>query len=82
VDREKSGMSVKRNPIAWIMGAAVGASGSIVVYTLGGLAIAKSGGLGLLLGAGAALFYQRREQIKDEHWDARRFPNDKSEDIR
>ncbi|MEJ1993702.1 MAG: hypothetical protein P8X75_00630 [Limibacillus sp.] len=62
-------MSLKRNPFALIMGAAVSACGGIVVHSLAGLAIVKSGGLGLLLGAGAALLYQRRQQVKEDIWE-------------
>lgn len=63
------GSGVIRNPFAWIMGAAVGLSGSLMIYSLGGLAILKSGGLGLLLGALSALLFQGRHQLKEDQWD-------------
>lgn len=63
------GSGVIRNPFAWIMSAAVSLSGSLMIYSLGGLAILKSGGLGLLLGAVSALLFQGRHQLKEDQWD-------------
>ena len=46
-------LSRDRKPVVLVMGAAVGASGSLMVHTVAGLALIKSGLVGLFLGAGA-----------------------------
>ena len=50
-------LSRDRKPVVLVMGAAVGASGSLMVHTVAGLALIKSGLVGLFLGAGAGFYY-------------------------